>query len=188
VEVVAVIALRLSSALSLAAFVSLVPGIASGQNPAPSPKTDIVTHREVVAGPVERRMLVRGVADRDIMFRGMMPDAASMFLGSAGQLQLSDSQVTRLAAIARRAASRRETMRAHMDSAMTAVRSRAGMEMSREGSGDGAAMMMMPMPASSAAQRAAQHDDDRDAFAVLTPDQLATAWELMAAHHPMGGM
>jgi hypothetical protein len=182
-----VIALRLLSALSLTAF---VPCILSGQNPAPAPPAPMAVHRSaVIAAPAERRMIVRAVADQDMMHRMMMPDAASMFLGHAGQLQLNDSQVTRLAAIARRSAARQQAMHARMDSAMTAARSREGMQMSRDGASDGAAMMMMmSMPMQTSAERAAQHEDDRDAFSVLTADQLATAWEMMASHHPMGGM
>ena len=177
------IALRLLSALSLTVF---VPCILSGQNPAPVPPSPMAAHRTVIAAPGERRMIVRAVADQAMMHRMMMPDAASMFLGRAGQLQLNDSQVTRLAAIARRSASRMQAMHARMDSAMTAMRSRAGMQMSGDGAADGAAMMMMSMPMQSSADRAAQHEDDRDAFSVLTADQLATAWETMASHHAMG--
>jgi hypothetical protein len=166
------------SALSLTLF---LPCVLSGQNPAPP--SPMVVHRAAMAGPIERRMLVRGVADRGMMHDMMMTDAASMFLGHAGDLQLSDSQVTRLAAIARRSASRREAMHARMDSAMMTAHARMGSAM-HDGA-DGAAMMMVSMPMLSSADRAAQHTDDRDAFAVLTPDQLATAWELMASHHPM---
>lgn len=168
------IALRLLSALPLTAF---VPCILSGQNPAASaPPSPMAAHRTaVIAAPGERRMIVRAVADQDMMRRMMMPDVASMFLGRAGQLQLNDSQVTRLAAIARRSASRMQAMHARMDSAMTTARS-----------GDGAAMMMMSMPMQTSAERTAQHEDDRDAFSVLTADQLATAWETMASHHAMG--
>ena len=173
---------RLLSALSLTVF---LPCVLSGQNPAPPAPVSVHRGAEMV-GPIGRRMLVRAVAGRDMMHDMMMPDAASMFLGSAGQLQLSDSQVTRLAAIARRSASRREAMRARMDSAMMTAHARMGTAM-HDGA-DGGAMMMVSMPMLSSADRASQHADDRDAFAVLTADQLATAWELMASHHPMGGI
>lgn len=171
---------RLLSALSLTVF---LPCILGGQNPAPP--SPMVVHRAAMTGPIEQRMLVRAVAERGM--HDMMTDAASMFLGAAGQLQLSDSQVTRLAAIARRSASRREAMKVRMDSAMMAARARVGSAM-HDGADGGAMMMMMSMPMPSSADRAAQHADDRDAFAILTPDQLATAWELMASHHSPGGM
>jgi hypothetical protein len=41
--------------------------------------------------------------------------------------------------------------------------------------------MRMFMPTE--AERKAQHEDDREAFSIPTPDQLATAWELMSMHH-----
>ncbi len=116
----------------------------------------------------------------------MMMDVASMFLAHTGDLQLTDAQVTKLAAIARRAESRQKAIRARMDSAMTAMHARAEAQ-PHEGMGGGmAAMMMMHMPMPTEAERKAQHDDDREAFAVPTPDQLATAWEMMTAHHGGG--
>src|SRR6478735_7461973 len=55
---------------------------------------------------------------------GMMgragPDVAEQLLAHTGELKLSDQQVTRLAAIARRSADRRQGMRRSMDSLMTA--------------------------------------------------------------------
>jgi hypothetical protein len=112
---------------------------------------------------------------------GMPMDAASMFLAHTGDLQLTDAQVTRLAAIARRSEARQKAMHARMDSAMKSMHE--GMEMSRDGNGPARAMMMMRMPMMSEADRKAQHEDDREAFSVPTPDQLATAWEMMSMHH-----
>ena len=43
-------------------------------------------------------------------------DVASIFLARTGELKLTDQQVTRLAAVARRASDRRRTMMASMDS------------------------------------------------------------------------
>jgi hypothetical protein len=121
------------------------------------------------------------------MMPAMMMDAASMFLGCTGELQLTDAQVTKLAAIARRAEARQAAMRSRMDSAMTVIRTSGdGAPMPRDGAG-GMMTTVMRMPAVTDAERKAQHDDDRDAFAVLTPDQLATAWEKMAMHHGMAG-
>src|SRR4051812_46201099 len=47
------------------------------------------------------------------------PDVAEQLLARTGELKLSDQQVTRLAAIARRSADRRQAMRRSMDSLMT---------------------------------------------------------------------
>ena len=71
-------------------------------------------------------------------------DGPDLFLAHAGDLQLTDQQVVRLAAIARRASERRRVAPATMDSA-----------------------------------RSAAHADLRDALAVLTPDQQASAWEML---------
>ena len=143
--------------------------------------------------PAERRVEVRAmVAARDGMrpmmmrggmggMHGMSMDAASMFLAHTGELQLTDAQVTRLAAIARRSEAREKAMHARMDSAMTSMHARV--EAQRDGNGEPRAAMMMRMPMPSDADRKAQHEDDREAFSVPTPDQLATAWEMMRGHH-----
>lgn len=165
-----------SSALAL---VAVIPSFVIGQNPSPVHK-DGAMAAAGVAAPIERRMMALRMMDAPPMAPMMMMDAASMFLGSTGELQLTDAQVTKLAAIARRARARQDAMRERMDSAMTAARSSDGQ--------DGVAPMMMVMMRRSMptdAERKAQHEDDRDAFAVLTPDQLATAWETMGAHHAM---
>jgi len=167
-----------SSALALAA---VIPGILSAQNPAPAPTYRHPAMAEAAAAPAERRMVIRSMLDRPMMAPAMMMDAASMFLGCTGELQLTDAQVTKLAAIARRSQARQDAMRARMDTAMTSARS-------MDGGQDGGAPMMMVMlrrAMPTDAERKAQHEDDRDAFAVLTPDQLATAWESMSMHHAM---
>jgi hypothetical protein len=165
-----------SSALALAA---VIPGILSAQNPAPAPTYRHPAMAEAAAAPAERRMVVRSMLDRPMMAPAMMMDAASMFLGCTGELQLTDAQVTKLASIARRSQARQDAMRARMDS-IVATRSSDGQ--------DGAGMMMtvvMRRAMPTDAERKAQHEDDRDAFAVLTADQLATAWESMSMHHAM---
>ena len=130
-------------------------------------------------------MVLRSMVDRRMPPGMMMMDAASFFLGLTGELQLTDAQVTKLAAIARRAEGREHAMRARMDSSMVALRSADG-SMPHDGvSGMMTMVMRMPMPTE--AEKRAQHEDDRDAFAVLTPDQLATAWEKMHEHHAMAG-
>jgi hypothetical protein len=148
-----------------------------------------VPRREMAPMPPERRMEVK----RMVMARGgmgamamaggmhqmMMMDAASMFLAHTGDLQLTDAQVTRLAAIARRSEARQKAMHARMDSAMAMH----GPMEAQDGGAPGAMMMMMRMPMPTEPERRAQHEDDREAMSVPTPDQLATAWELMTAHH-----
>jgi hypothetical protein len=165
------------------------PCVVSGQNPAPA--SPPAPRHEAGPMPAERRVEVRSMivgqdGMRPMMMRdggmhGMSMDVASMFLAHTGDLQLSDAQVTRLAAIARRSEGREKAMHARMDSAMKAMGERS--EMSRDGNGAPRAMMMMRMPMPSEADRKAQHEDDREAFSVPTPDQLATAWEMMRGHH-----
>lgn len=169
----------ISSAVALA---TLIPGVLVAQNPAPTYRHPAMPS-EAAAAPAARRMMAMRMMDARPMGPMMMMDAASMFLGCTGELQLTDAQVTKLAAIARRSQARQDAMRERMDSAMTTARI-------SDGSQDGGAPMMTvvlrrSMPTD--AERKAQHEDDRDAFAVLTPDQLATAWEVMGMHHAMTG-
>jgi len=106
------------------------------------------------------------------------PDVAEQLLARTGELKLSDQQVTRLAAIARRSADRRQSMRRSMDSLMNARGS------SRP---DSARARFAPPPEMRAAadrMRDQSHADLRDALAVLSPDQLATAWEMVANRGP----
>lgn len=106
---------------------------------------------------------------------------AEFFLARTGELRLTDAQVVRLAAIARRSADRRRAMRASMDSVAPARR--VGMRMD---STDRAARMreMEGMRARFERQREQTRADLRDAIAVLTPDQQATAWEMAAGGPP----
>lgn len=106
------------------------------------------------------------------------PPAAEMLLAATGRLQLNDQQVVRLAAIARRSEARRTSMRTMMDSARTRMQG-AG----RPAAGDTAARraMMQSMRANMERVREQEHADRRDAIAVLTPDQQARAWEMIAA-------
>jgi len=107
-----------------------------------------------------------------------MMDVAGRFLAQTGELKLTDAQVTRLAAIARRTAEHREAMRASLDS----LRPAPGMprdSLRRQG----------PPPAARAfatRMRDQAHADLRDALAVLNPDQLATAWGMMASRSGAG--
>jgi hypothetical protein len=97
------------------------------------------------------------------------PAAAELFLAMSGEL--------RLAAIARRGADRRRAMRATMDSTMQRMQSRPA------GPPDSALREMRmrqagTMRAAMERNREASRTDLRDALAVLTPDQLAQAWEM----------
>jgi hypothetical protein len=106
--------------------------------------------------------------------------AAALFLGHTGDLQLTDQQVTKLAGIARRSAERHKAMRASFDSAAHAMMG-GGRPMRGDTAGQGARRTAM-MEAFKKAHEA-EHADLRDALTVLTPDQLAKAWEMVAARH-----
>ncbi len=98
-------------------------------------------------------------------------------LASTGALHLTDQQVTRLAAIARRAAARREAMRASADSLRLrlAPGARPDSALRRE-----RAARVGTLVQAFRQTREQEHADLRDALGVLTPDQLADAWELIA--------
>ena len=110
-------------------------------------------------------------------------DAASMLLAHTGEFKLTDAQVTRLAAIARRTADRHKAMMASMDSM---VRARDGAAVPAGAN----ATRPEPTPAMRA-QFEKMHDqgraDLRDAIAILTPDQQAQGWEMMAEHAAQHG-
>lgn len=100
------------------------------------------------------------------------PAAAEMLLSQTGALQLTDAQVVRLAAIARRTEERHRALRTRIDSLRP-----------RRAPGDSAARRerMTPPTDLFERERDASHVDLRDALAVLTADQQARAWELMSA-------
>lgn len=96
--------------------------------------------------------------------------AAEQFLARVGELGLSDAQVTRLAAIARRSETRRVAQRAAMDS----MRTRA---MAAPADSAARAARRASMRATMERWRDQNQADLRDALAVLTPDQQAKAWQ-----------
>lgn len=106
------------------------------------------------------------------MMGGGRPAAASMLLAQTAELKLTDAQVTRLAGIARRSADRRAANRMAVDSLRTQFRPNAQGE--RPAGPPAAARTLMERV------RTQQHEDLRDALAVLNPDQQATAFEHMA--------
>jgi len=104
------------------------------------------------------------------------PAAAEMLLSQTGALQLTDAQVTGLAAIARRTEERHRALRTRLDSLRP-----------RRAAGDSVGRRERPAPPADLFERErdASHADLRDALAVLTADQQARAWEMMAARRAM---
>lgn len=109
--------------------------------------------------------------------------AVEFLLARTGTLQLTDQQVVKLAAIARRAADRHKAMHASFDSLRMQMR-RGGDSAGRERHRGAPPQELM---AAFEKERDAAHADLRDAIAVLTPDQQARAWELVSEHHGMHG-
>jgi hypothetical protein len=103
---------------------------------------------------------------------------AEMLLSQTGALQLTDAQVVKLAAIARRSEDRRRALRTRLDSLRPR---RVPGDTTRRGLREG----MLPTDLLTR-ERDAAHADLRDALAVLSPDQQASAWEMIAARRPMG--
>jgi hypothetical protein len=104
---------------------------------------------------------------------GPAGDIGSFLLSHTAELKLSDQQVTRLAAIARRAGDRRDAMMRSMDS-LTTSRPRGD----SAGRGPGRAAPSSVMRAEGERLRQQRHTDLREALGVLTPDQQALAWEI----------
>jgi len=111
--------------------------------------------------------------------RGAVDDPAQYLLAHTGELNLTDAQVTRLAAIARRSAERRRAFRTQLDS----IRPAQGFAGTRPDSAARAQMRQRFEQMRPAMQRLRDQSqvDRRDAIAVLTPDQQARAWERIAA-------
>jgi len=108
---------------------------------------------------------------------GPLGNSAEFLLSQTGELRLTDAQVTRLAAIARRSADRRRAMRERLDSLRPqlgpgAMRDSATRARFRE-----RADQMRPQMERLREQAEA---DRRDAIAILTPEQQAQAWERVA--------
>jgi LTXXQ motif family protein len=110
-----------------------------------------------------------------MMRDGPGPDPAGMLLAATGHLHLTDAQVVRLAAIARRAEERHAAMRTSMQAAHADAAARQAPP--------DAEMARMHQQMEQLHQQA--QADLRDALAVLTPDQQAMAFE-MVAHHAGG--
>jgi len=130
----------------------------------------------IVAG-----MLVAGIGASAVAQAPAGPAAgrgapgAEMLLARTGDLGLTDAQVTRLAGIARRSAARRQSMRASQDSlrARFATGARPDSATRRQ--------LGERMRADMQRMQEQNRVDRRDAIAVLTPDQQARAWEMIAS-------
>lgn len=109
---------------------------------------------------------------------------AQFLLSHTGDLKLTDAQVVRLAAVARRADERHHAMRASMDSLAPAMRRGA-----RRDSTSGGQMIQRfeTMQPALKKMREQSHAELRDAITVLTPDQQAQAWEMIAARAMQDG-
>jgi hypothetical protein len=114
---------------------------------------------------------------------GPVGATADFLLAHTGDLALTDAQVVRLAAISRRTDARRKTMMARMDSARASARPAPGDSTGPRGRGP-----RPPLPDEAQMRQAREqiHADIRDAIAVLTPDQQATAWMMVAGGPPPG--
>ena len=117
--------------------------------------------------------------------RGGSPiaNAASFLLARTGELKLTDAQVTRLAAIARRSDDRRRAIGAQLDS----LRPGPGRAPRDSASREERARAAERMRPAFDRLREQEHADLRDAISVLTADQQATAWELVARGPGAGG-
>lgn len=111
--------------------------------------------------------------------RGALDDPAAFLLAQTGELKLTDAQVTRLAAIARRSADRRRALRARVDS-MRPERALSG-QRPDSATRDRMRQRFEQLRPDVERLRDQAQADRRDAIAVLTPDQQAMAWERVAA-------
>ena len=126
-----------------------------------------------------RRVLCAAALVAALPLGAQMPGPGVEFLlARTGTLQLTDQQVVKLAAIARRAADRHKAMRASFDSLHAQIRRGDSAQRHRDGP---------PAPFRATMQREhdAMHADLRDALAVLTPEQQAHAWELVSRRRIM---
>lgn len=114
---------------------------------------------------------------------GAVGATAEFLLAHTGELRLTDAQVTRLAAIARRAADRRRTLRARMDSLGAECRPPAQCDSAARARVRERALAMRPEMERLREQTQA---DRRDAITVLTPEQQALAWERVASRRGAG--
>jgi hypothetical protein len=126
-----------------------------------------------------RKLLCAAALVAALPLGAQMPGPGVEFLlARTGTLQLTDQQVVKLAAIARRAADRHKAMRASVDSLHAQFPRGDSAQRHREGPPS-------PLRAAMEREHEAMHADVRDAIAVLTPDQQARAWELVSHRRMM---
>ena len=114
---------------------------------------------------------------------GARGGGAQFMLAHTGELDLTDAQVVKLAAIARRSEARRRAMRGAVDSART----RFGPQ-STPADSSARRQFRDRMGSDFSRLRDQAQADQRDAIAVLTPDQQARAWNMVSARgRGMGG-
>ena len=135
----------------------------------------------IFAGAIIAVAGASAMAQGPVAAEGRRAPGAEMLLARTGELGLTDAQVTRLAGIARRSAARRATMRASRDSMR--ARFTPGTRP------DSAARRQIVDRVRTEMERAREQErtDRRDAIAVLTADQQARAWELVANRGDRGG-
>lgn len=194
--------LRSSARITVAAVAAVISvaslaSFAGAQQPAPRPPARDSMRRDMsrdmnhdmrhdMGGPERmgpRSDGMRGPAGPGGGMGAMPGGVASMLLAQTAALKLNDQQVTRLAALARSAESQQSVVRASMDSmhrAMMGAATGAG----RPGGATPPPQMTPAMEARMRAVHDQMHANTRDALAVLTPDQLASAWETRGG---MGG-
>jgi hypothetical protein len=114
------------------------------------------------------------------------PSPAEMLLSHTGELKLTDQQVVRLAAIARRAADRRRAFRTRLDSLRAANPPAANAPGANPPAAGQPPAPSGPLAAQLTQMREQERTDLRDALAVLTPDQQAQAWEMAVARPRVG--
>ena len=108
---------------------------------------------------------------------GPLGNTAEFLLSQTGELKLTDAQVTRLAAIARRSADRRRAMRARLDSLRPEFTPGSRPDSATRAQLRQRAEQMRPQMER---LREQTQTDRRDAIAVLSADQQAQAWERVA--------
>ena len=172
-------------------------GAAHAQQPAPAPQPGQGQGQRRQGPPPQARGVAPGgrrmapmpggpdagpMAGMPGMMAGPMAGGgiASMLLAHSAELKLTDQQLSRLAAIARRTDDRHKAMRTSMDSVMRANRPTDGTASStpRPLTGDEGRAMMTRM-------RDQERADLHDALAVLTIDQQTDAW-MMRGAGPVG--
>lgn len=112
--------------------------------------------------------------------RGPAPAPAARFmLAHTGELNLSDAQVVKLAAIERRAEARRVATRTAMDSMRSRMMAQ-GMPTDSAARAARHNAMMSTMQATRTRMQEQQQADLKESLAVLTTDQQAKAWQIVA--------